>query len=186
MNATVKKISVHAAGRNVAVSFAVYCLAIVIMIIVFLPRLERFSSLMIMDLTFNYGPDYAYNLLTSLGPEGRSFYVLSEFLDFLYLIIYSIFFTLLVTYLFKKAGLEGKPVFNLVLVAPVIGLFDLSENFCFLGLLFTFPARHDALVRVANVFTLSKWLACGVFVLLLLAGLVMLALKRFGAGARSE
>jgi hypothetical protein len=151
------------------------------MILFFLPALKGYISRPIMDLTFNYSPGYAYDLLEALGSEGRNFYIFSEFLDFIYLAIYSIFFTLLMAYMFKKAGVgvDGGFVFKLVLLTPVVGFFDLLENICFLSMLFNFPERHDNLAVIANVFTLSKWIIFYTVCLVLLALIVLLLFRSF-------
>jgi hypothetical protein len=37
-------------------------------------------------------------------------------------------------------------------------VFDYAENFCFLAMLRHYPQRLDDVARVANMFTLTKWM----------------------------
>ena len=158
MNDLIRKINDLATSKNVILSGLAYSFSILLMIIFFLPRLNSYSAPVILDLSFNYNPDYAYKLLKALGSDGRNFYIFSLYLDFIYLIIYTIFLTLSAAYLLKKTDSDNKPIFYTVLIIPAVGLMDFIENICILNIIFSFPAKNDLLVKAANIATMSKWL----------------------------
>ena len=129
------------------------------------------------DLQFFYTPDKVYGMIASYSPEVRASYRLFELTgDIVYPIVYTLFFSLLITWLFQR-GFAPDSAMQKYNVVPFGGwLFDLFENLCIVTMLSIYPSTPAALAWVSAIFTLIKWLFAGATILLILIGLVM-ALK---------
>jgi hypothetical protein len=132
------------------------------------------------DLQLFYTPEKVYGLIDSYSPEVRSSYRLFEMTgDIIYPIVYTLFFSLAITWLFKR-GFAGNSNMHKYNVVPFGGwLFDLLENICIVTLLSIYPSTPVFLASIAGIFTLVKWLFAGATILLLLTGLAMAIRNRF-------
>jgi len=132
------------------------------------------------DLLFFYTPAKAYEMVAAYGDAGRSFYRNIELTaDLIYPVVYTIFFGLLISWLFQRGFAPGSRMqkWNAL---PVGGwFFDLLENLGIVGMLSVYPSTPALLGWLTAGATVLKWLlAAGSFVLLLV-GLVMAARNRF-------
>jgi hypothetical protein len=129
------------------------------------------------DLQIFYTPEKVYSMVAAYGETGRADYRTFELTgDIVYPIIYTLFFALLITWLFRRGFAANSPLQKLNVV-PVGGwLFDLLENLSIVTMLSIYPSTPSALAWIAAIFTLVKWLFAGATILLILLGLVM-ALK---------
>jgi len=132
------------------------------------------------DLQLFYTPERVYSMVESYGDAGRAGYRTFELTgDILYPIVYTLFFSLAITWLFQRgfASTSGMQKYNVV---PFGGwLFDLLENLGIVSMLSVFPSTPSALAWVTAVFTFIKWLFAGASGVLILVGLVRAAMNRF-------
>ncbi len=125
------------------------------------------------DLQFFYTPEKVYSMITAYGDAGRASYRITELTaDIIYPIVYTLFFALLITWLFQR-GLPADSQMQKMNVVPLGGwLFDLLENLCIITMLSIHPSTPAVLAWVAALFTLAKWLFAGATIILILIGLV--------------
>jgi hypothetical protein len=126
------------------------------------------------DLQFFYTPEKVYAMIAAYGETGRADYRLFELTgDIIYPIIYTIFFALLITWLFQRGFAPDSPMqkWNVI---PLGGwLFDLLENLGIVTMLSVYPSTPAALAWITALFTLVKWLFAGATIVLILIGFVM-------------
>jgi len=132
------------------------------------------------DLQLFYTPDKVYSMVASYGEAGRADYRLFELTgDILYPIVYTLFFSLLITWLFQR-GFPSKSTMQSWNVMPFgAWLFDLLENLGVVGMISAYPSTPSLLAWLSTLATLIKWLFAGVSILLMLVGLVMAAKNGF-------
>lgn len=175
-----EKLYAQASAKNVLLSLV----AFLVFNTLILPTAEQqikahSGGVGVLDLQLGYTPDKAYNMVAAYGEQGRQLYAAVEAVaDTFYPIIYTLFFCLLISFIYQKTTQVGTKL-RLINLVPLLSMgFDYLENSCILTLLLTFPSRYNAVAQVGSVFTLLKW---GSLVLVLgtvLLGLVLLLLNR--------
>lgn len=132
------------------------------------------------DLLFFYTPEKVYGMIASYGDEIRASYRTFELTgDIAYPIVYTLFFSLAITWLFQRGFPTSSNMHKYNVVPFGAWLFDLFENLCIVAMLSIYPATPAALAWVATIFTMIKWLFVVPTVLLLLYGLVKAAMNKF-------
>ncbi len=126
------------------------------------------------DLQLFYTPQKVYSMVAAYGNAGRASYRVTELTaDIVYPIVYTLFFALLITWLFQR-GFAANSRMQKMNAVPLGGwLFDLLENLCIITMLSIHPAEPAILAWVATLFTLAKWLFAGATIILILIGLGM-------------
>lgn len=125
------------------------------------------------DLQIFYTPQKVYSMISAYGEAGRLGYRNFELTgDILYPIVYTIFFALLVTWLFQRGFTADSPIQKLNVIPLGAWLFDLLENLSIVAMLSAYPSTPTGLAWIAAVFTLIKWMFAGATILLILIGLV--------------
>jgi hypothetical protein len=133
-----------------------------------------------LDLQFFYTPAKAYEMIASYGEYTRSFYRNFELtVDIIYLIVYTLFFSLLITWLFKKGFSENSRMQKLNVTPFGAWLFDLLENIGVVSMLSIFPSTPAALAWVTSIFTAIKWLFVGTTMILIVIGTAAAITGRF-------
>lgn len=132
------------------------------------------------DLLLFYTPAKVYAMIESYGAVGRADYRFFELTgDILYPIVYTLFFSLAMTWLFQR-GLSSDSKLHRLNVVPLgAWLFDLLENICIVSMLSIYPNQPALLAWLAALCTLIKWLFAAATILLLLIGIVTAARKAF-------
>ncbi len=139
------------------------------------------------DLRFFYTPDQAYAMIDAYGGIGRADYRFFELTgDILYPIVYTLFFSLAMTWLFQRGLAKANKVQHLNVVPFGAWLFDLLENLAIVTLLSIYPSQPALLAWLATTFTMIKWLFVGATILLLSIGLVTLVRKTFQSNKKLE
>ena len=126
------------------------------------------------DLEFFYTPGKVYSMVAAYGEAGRADYrtfVLTG--DIIYPIVYTSFFALLITWLFRRGFAPHSSMQTLNVLPLGAWLFDLLENLGVAGMLSMYPSTPAGLARAAAICTLGKWLFVGACILLILTGIVM-------------
>ena len=136
------------------------------------------------DLQLFYTPGKAYAMVESYGEAGRLSYRTFELTgDIMYPIVYTLFFSLAITWLFQR-GFASTSRMQKYNVVPFGGwFFDLLENLGIVSMLTVFPSTPAALAWVTAVFTLIKWLFAFASGVLLVIGLARAAINKFGKQA---
>jgi hypothetical protein len=132
------------------------------------------------DLQLFYTPDKVYGMLEAYGEELRESYHLFEMTgDIIYPIVYTLFFSLFITWSFQRGfpSNSGMQKFNIVPFGS--WLFDLLENICIVTMISIYHSTPAALAWLSAGFTLIKWLFAGVTIILMLTGLVKATLNEF-------
>ena len=132
------------------------------------------------DLQFFYTPQKVFGMISSYSEETRASYRLFEMTgDILYPIVYTFFFSLLITWLFQR-GFSSTSMMQKLNVVPLGGwLFDLLENIGIISMLSLFPSTPAWLAWASAIFTVIKWLFAGATLLLILIGLVKAVMNGF-------
>jgi len=126
------------------------------------------------DLLLFYTPEKVFDMIASYSEAVRSSYRTFEMTgDILYPIVYTLFFSLTITWLFQR-GFAGNSNMHKFNVMPFgAWLFDLFENIGIISMLSTFPSTPTLLAWISAIFTLVKWSFAGITIVLMLIGLVM-------------
>jgi hypothetical protein len=126
-----------------------------------------------LDAKFHYTPAQAYAMLDAYTEEGRSIY-LSQILviDIAIPIVYSLFFAVLMSSVFRRAFSPDNPIHKLSLLPFAAALLDYTENICEAIMLASFPARLDWVAAISSSFTSVKMIFFGISVASLMVGLV--------------
>jgi len=125
------------------------------------------------DLQFFYTPDKAYSMVAAYGETGRASYRLFELTgDIIYPIVYTLFFSLFITWLFQRGFTAESKMQRLNVVPFGAWLFDLLENLGIVGMLSVYPSTPALLAWISSIFTVIKWLFAGASVLLMVIGIV--------------
>lgn len=129
---------------------------------------------------FGYSAEKAYRMIESYGEAGRAAYRTFELTgDIAYPIVYTLFFSLAITWLFQRGFAPDNSMQRLNVMPFGAWLFDLFENLGIVAMLSVFPATPALLAQVTSVFSVIKWLFAAVSIVLTLVGLVMALKNRF-------
>ena len=132
------------------------------------------------DLQFFYTPEKVYGMIASYGDEIRTSYRTFELTgDIAYPIVYTLFFSLAITWLFQRGFASNSTMHKYNVVPFGAWLFDLFENLCIVAMLSIHPSTPALLAWVSTIFTMLKWTFAAASILLLLYGLVKAAMNRF-------
>lgn len=132
------------------------------------------------DLQLFYTPEKVYSIVESYGDAGRASYRAFELTgDIIYPIVYTLFFSLFITWLFQR-GFPRNSKMQALNVVPLGGwLFDLLENLGIVTILSVFPSTPATLAWATTMATLIKWLFAAATIVLILVGLVKAAMNGF-------
>ena len=110
----------------------------------------------ILDFEFGYTYEKAYNMLTALGAEGRTFYITKILpMDYPFPLTYMLLYTGFIALLIKHTKQRKSYVF--LLFAPVLAmLFDWTENIGIITMLNSYPNLPEWAVTVASIFGMLK------------------------------
>jgi len=129
------------------------------------------------DLLFSYTPEQAYSMIASYGDEGRVIYrTFAMTGDIIYPVVYSLFFSLIITWLFQRSFAPTSKMHLLNLIPLGAWLFDWLENIHLVTMLTLYPSTPTLVARLASFCTTMKWSFGAVAIVLVLIGFVM-ALK---------
>lgn len=141
-----------------AIAFGLVGVALyLLMIAVTLARIETLSGLTPFDMRpLGYGPDDAKNLLSALGPEGRSFYLRRQLpLDAVYPAVLSL--TLCFSLSWFGRHLRRRNIVGVgIAVSLGAGFFDYAENAGIAAMILNWPDVPDWLVYTTSSATVVK------------------------------
>jgi hypothetical protein len=138
------------------------------------------NSVLPLDWMFFYTPAKAFEMLDKYGQAGRSVYLKIELTaGIIYPIIYTLFFGLLMSWLFHRAYSSDSNMRRWNVVPLGAWFFDLLENIIIVALLAIYPSKPVALAWLAMLIGLVKWGFALLSLGLVLVGLVRAAMNRF-------
>ena len=129
----------------------------------------------LLDLLLFYSPQEAFSAFTNYGEVGRDLYLNFIAADFIFIFIYSIGLSFLITSLVQKVCCDSSVWLILNLVPLGIGLFDAVENLSIFAMLIIYPEVNTYVATVAGTSTLCKHIL-SIFALMILGygGLILL------------
>ena len=133
-----------------------------------------------LDLRFFTPPTKMFEIIGQYGDYNRVFYHNVELTaDVLYPIVYTLFFSLLISWLFQRGFTSTNKMQKWNVLPFGAWLFDLLENIGIVILLAVYPSAPVILALLTTLLTMVKWVFAGGSMLLLVIGLVMAAKNRF-------
>lgn len=130
--------------------------------------MEAVSGQQPFDTRLYYDAADVRRTLGALGSTGRSIYLNFLVIDYMFLALYSVTLSLVLTALLKSCGLETSPLLSLNLLPFAIAVMDIAENTTTLTLLLTYPGINDTLAATAGWLTLGKYLTLALTLLTIL------------------
>ena len=138
----------------------------------------------LIDMQFFYTPATVYAMIASYAPAVRAQYGRFELTaDILYPIVYTLFFSLAISWLFQRGVSSDSRWQRLNLVPFGAWLFDLLENVSIVRMISSYPSELTATAWLATVFTMLKWSFVAASIALVVIG-AGLALRSELSGAR--
>ena len=138
------------------------------------------NSVLPLDLMFFYTPEQAFAMIDKYGEAGRSIYLQIELTaDIIYPIIYTLFYGLLLSWLFQRAFKPDSPMQKWNVMPVGAWFFDLLENTGIVSMLMMYPSKPEVLAWLTMIFGSLKWGFFVVTIVLVLVGLVRAAMNRF-------
>jgi hypothetical protein len=138
------------------------------------------NSVLPLDLMFFYTPGQAFEMMDKYGEVGRSIYLRIELTaDIIYPIIYTLFYGLLLSWLFQRAFKPESSMQKWNVMPVGAWFFDMLENVGIVSMLTMYPSKPEVLAWLTMIFGSLKWGFFVVTVVLVLIGLVRAALNRF-------
>jgi len=166
-----------ASGRNVLIFLIPSPTVYLFMLFHTIPGVESYAPEMkLFDLSpSGYSYDYAVELLSVLGNDGRKEYLSRQLpLDFIYPALFSISSFLMLAWLFLKRNDKGSRIFYLCFVPVVAGIFDYLENIQIVLMILNYPDITKAQVILSSAFTMVKSGLTSLFFVILLFASVRL------------
>ena len=133
-----------------------------------------------LDLRFFTPPAKMFEIIGQYGEYNRIFYRNVELTaDILYPIVYTLFFSLLISWLFQRGFASASRMQKWNVLPFGAWLFDLLENVGIVILLAVYPSTPVILALLTTLLTMIKWGFAGGSMLLVAVGLWMAAKNRF-------
>jgi hypothetical protein len=174
----------HSTGRLILVLFALTMTVYSAMLLYSIPSVSVFApELPLFDLSpAGYSFNYANELLTQLGEEGRNLYLSTQLpLDFIYPGLFAVTYSLLLVWLFGKTFNVNSKVYYFALVPFLAGVFDYVENLFIIKMISSFPELQVNVVKVASTFTILKSSFSMFFFILLTVGFALLCKQKLSS-----
>lgn len=138
------------------------------------------NSVLPLDMMFFYTPTKAFEMMDKYGEAGRSLYLKIELTaDIIYPIIYTLFFGLLISWLFQRGFKTDSRMMKLNVMPVGAWFFDLLENAGIVSMLLMYPAKAAAMAWLTMIFGSLKWGFALISIGLVLVGLVKAAMNGF-------
>lgn len=144
------------------------------------------NSVLPLDMMFFYTPERAFEMIEKYSEQGRSIYLRIELTaDLIYPIIYTLFFGLLISWLFQR-GFSPESRMQKWNAMPVgAWFFDLLENIGIVSMLTMHPSQPAALAWLTMILGTVKWAFALISIALVLVGLVRAIMNGFRKQATS-
>ncbi len=171
----------YSTGKNILVLFIITQAIYILMIMITIPHVMKYSDNMKLldNLPTGYSPDYVFQLLNILWEEWRSEYLFKQIpIDMIYPWLFIISYSLLLFYLFKKSFKPNKIILILSLIPVFWGVFDYLENIWIIVMISMYPSFVSYIASITNFFSILKSLFTVIFFILLITWVVILGVKK--------
>jgi hypothetical protein len=132
-----------------------------------------------LDAQFFYTPEKAFSTVASYGGAARFWIRIYLTWDIVNPILYTLAFSLLISWLFQRSFKPGSKLQKLNVLPVGAGLSDLLENICIVTLLTAYPAQPVGVAWLSTVCTMSKMSFLSLSTLLILVGLIKAVMNGF-------
>jgi hypothetical protein len=144
-------------------------------------RLEKISGgVRLLDVQRNYSPEMAYNFLEAYGEQGRQVYVRILTADLFYPLLYSIFLSVAMTWLFRRAFKPDNRAQLFNLLPFVVALFDYAENAGLYIMLRNYPTQMVDIATITSYISTIKQVLGNVSVMALAIGFIFYLAREAG------
>jgi len=181
MEIAIRFMQKYSTGKVVSILFILTMAVYITMLSYSIPIVSAFApELPIFDLSpLGYSFNYANDLLNILGAEGRNLYLSTQLpLDFIYPGLFSITYSLMLTWLFGKTFNVNSKIYYFSLIPFLVGIFDYVENIFIIKMINSFPDLQVTTVKIASIFTVLKSSFTVFFFILLIVGFALLLKKK--------
>jgi hypothetical protein len=138
------------------------------------------NSVTPLDLMFFYTPAKAFEMMDKYGDAGRAIYLKIELTaDIIYPIIYTLFYGLLISWLFQRAFRSDSKMMKWNAAPVGAWFFDLMENIGIVTMISMYPSQPAAMAWLTMIFGSLKWTFAFISIGLVLLGLVRAAMNGF-------
>lgn len=128
--------------------------------------------------TFNYTPEYAYQLLGDIGATGRDIHQLVFLPDILMVLLYTVLLIGANYAVFRKL-IKNCFVISIITFSPLIlSITQLAEIIILAIVLLQYPNQLFSLIQVSNIITMTKTILTVIIFLMPLAGLCALGINK--------
>lgn len=137
------------------------------------------KKVQVLDLCFTgYSPEEVNGYLSEYSPSARSFAAtFNVTADSLYPIVYTVVFSLVMAWVYKRRILANHRVGYLLLLPLFTMLVDFLENLHIIPMLRLYPEIPERIVIAGSILTTTKWAMVWLMLAIILAGLVLKVLK---------
>jgi len=138
------------------------------------------ASVLPLDLMFFYTPAEAFAMIEKYGQAGRDIYMKIELTaDIIYPIVYTLFYGLLLSWLFQRAFKPGSQMMRYNIMPVGAWFFDMLENVGIVSMLSMYPSQSAAFAWLTVMFGSLKWLFFLATIGLVFFGLVRAVMNGF-------
>ncbi len=171
----------HIQGKKVLLIFLLTNLVYCCMLFITLPKVMSYANGMTLFdmMPTGYDLEYVNQLLNSLGSEGRNAYQYVQLpADMIYPFLFGLSYSLMLAYFLNILGWIEKPIFLVVFLPVIAGLFDYLENLGILTMLNAYPHLSSTTVALTNSFTIIKSTLSTISFILLLIFIILFFVQR--------
>lgn len=143
-------------------------------------RFEEYShGLKMLDMTVNYSPEDAYNLIENYGRQAITYYLyVMEPFDVLIPAAMGLF--LCVTSTVALRNIMKAKYLTIIYIFPILGwLFDYMENAGVIVMLTNYPSRLIFVARITNLFSVAKSIFDTVSILIICIGIFIKTFNKY-------
>ncbi len=140
-------------------------------------------KLLDMEFFHFYGAEYADTFLDAMTAGRYSPYLGFYVLDLFFAVTYFFVLSFVIALVYRRVLGGGNQPYWLIAVPLAAALFDLTENVLISVMVVLPQTRIVSVPELTSVASMVKWTAHGTVVLVILAGIVMLAQRRFSGRA---
>lgn len=128
--------------------------------------------------TFNYTPEYAYQLLGDIGQTGRSSHLLIFLPDILMVLLYTVLLVGANYAIFNKLTKNCLAISIITFAPLILSITQFVEIMILAIILLQYPNQLISLVLVSNIITMTKTILTVIFFLVPLVGLGALGVNK--------
>ena len=162
--------------RSVLIFLALVILFELFFSVLLIPAFEnRTGGEALLDMSFGFGAEQAYEMVGNYGVEGRRYYHTIQLVDLLFPVSYTLLLLSLIGYLAKRRNRDRLllcPVSRWLFLPLLAGICDLLENAGIFAMLRIYPDPFPVVARMTSIFGVFKFSAIAVSIGIVLVLLI--------------